>query len=93
MSGKPIEITKTIGKQKFSHSKYSTTSHIELYNADSRIFTKYYLRDDGVFVLRIIEKNSSNMITTDLILNLWKIFRELRRKSRAVFKIFNDITH
>jgi hypothetical protein len=34
MSGKPIEITKTIGKQKFSRSKYSTTSHIELYNAD-----------------------------------------------------------
>lgn len=58
----------------------------------ARIFTKYYLRDDGVFVLRVIEKNSSNMITTDLILNLWKIFRELRRKSRAVQTI-TDNTH
>ncbi|XP_076108720.1 innexin unc-9-like [Mytilus galloprovincialis] len=42
----------------------------------ARLFTQEHLRDDGVFVLRVLEKNSSTFITSDLILNLWTIFRQ-----------------
>lgn len=42
----------------------------------ARKFADDYLRNDGVFVLRVIEKNSSGMVLTDLIISLWKLFKE-----------------
>ena len=42
----------------------------------SRKFADDYLRDDGVFVLRVLAKNSSEMAVTDLVYSLWKVFKE-----------------
>ena len=46
---------------------------------DKKLATKFadeYLRNDGIFVLRVIEKNSSGMVLSDLIISLWKLFKE-----------------
>ncbi|XP_064598074.1 innexin unc-9-like [Liolophura sinensis] len=37
-------------------------------------FADQYLRDDGLFVLRLVRKNSNEMLLGDLIRELWKIF-------------------
>lgn len=42
----------------------------------ARKFADEYLRNDGVFVLRVVEKNSSGMVLSDLLVNLWKLFKE-----------------
>ena len=42
----------------------------------ARKFADDYLRNDGIFVLRVIEKNSSGMVLADLIISLWKLFKE-----------------
>lgn len=42
----------------------------------SRKFADEYLRDDGIFALRVAAKNSSCMVMTDLVKQLWKIFKE-----------------
>lgn len=42
----------------------------------SRKFAAEYLRDDGVFVLRVVGKNSSDMVLTDLVQHLWTAFKE-----------------
>lgn len=39
-------------------------------------FANSYLRDDGVFVLRLIACNTSEVVTTDLVQKLWGLFRE-----------------
>nr|BCO10870.1 Limax innexin 4 [Ambigolimax valentianus] len=46
---------------------------------DSQLAHKFadeYLREDGVFILRIIAKNSSELVLTELISNLWTLYRE-----------------
>lgn len=43
----------------------------------SRKFADEYLRDDGVFLLRIVGKNSSEIILCDLIKELWRIFKDI----------------
>lgn len=40
----------------------------------SEKFADGYLRDDGIFVLRLIGNNSTDLVVTDLIGKLWKIF-------------------
>jgi outer membrane lipopolysaccharide assembly protein LptE/RlpB len=39
-------------------------------------FVRNYLRTDGVFVLRIVADNTSEIMTLDLVRQLWKRFRE-----------------
>ncbi|XP_041375015.1 innexin unc-9-like [Gigantopelta aegis] len=39
-------------------------------------FVDDYLRDDGVFVLRVVLENSNVMVQSDLILELWNLFIE-----------------
>ncbi|XP_076458059.1 innexin unc-9-like [Babylonia areolata] len=39
-----------------------------------RKFANEYLRDDGIFVLRVVGLNSSELALKDLILKLWKTF-------------------
>ncbi|XP_050418116.1 innexin unc-9 [Patella vulgata] len=39
-----------------------------------RKFADEYLRDDGVFVLKIVAKNSTEMVLKDLVLCLWKLY-------------------
>lgn len=48
----------------------------------SRKFADEYLRDDGIFVLRVVGKNSSHMVLTDLIQSLWKLFKEVHCSHR-----------
>ena len=46
---------------------------------DQKLFLKFvrkYLRTDGVFVLRIVADNTSEVMTLDLVNQLWKLFRE-----------------
>ncbi|NP_001191594.1 pannexin 6 [Aplysia californica] len=39
-------------------------------------FTRNYLRTDGVFMLRIVADNTSEIMTLDLLKQLWKKFKE-----------------
>ncbi|GAB1602509.1 innexin unc-9 isoform X1 [Argonauta hians] len=39
-------------------------------------FTKEYLRDDGFLVLRVIAKNSTDLVAGDLLHYLWKAYKE-----------------
>ncbi|XP_076459977.1 innexin unc-9-like [Babylonia areolata] len=38
-------------------------------------FADHYLRDDGIFVLRVVAKNSNNVVISDLTLQLWRIYK------------------
>ena len=40
------------------------------------IFTNYYIGADGVFVLRLIERNSNAAIISELLDKMWKDFRK-----------------
>uniref|UniRef100_A0A914MQW7 Innexin n=1 Tax=Meloidogyne incognita TaxID=6306 RepID=A0A914MQW7_MELIC len=37
-------------------------------------FVHHYLRSDGVFLLRLIASNAGDLITTDLVYQLWQMF-------------------
>ena len=39
-------------------------------------FADQYLRDDGVFVLRVISKNSTDLVTSDLVKELWSNYKK-----------------
>ncbi|KAL5006065.1 hypothetical protein ScPMuIL_017223 [Solemya velum] len=41
-----------------------------------RRFSDEYLRDDGIFLLRIVAKNSNEVLLTDLIHYLWKMYNK-----------------
>lgn len=38
-------------------------------------FAESYLRDDGVFVMRVISKNSTDLVVTDLVDKMWKLYK------------------
>lgn len=40
-----------------------------------KLFTEYYLGNDGVFVLRLIENNSNAIVVSDLIKKMWNQFK------------------
>ncbi|XP_046344503.1 innexin unc-9-like [Haliotis rufescens] len=42
----------------------------------ARKFADQYLRDDGIFVLRIVAKNSNDILLSDLIKELWKTYKD-----------------
>ena len=39
-------------------------------------FADAHLRDDGIFLLRIVQKNSNDILLSDLVTNMWDIFRD-----------------
>jgi len=43
-------------------------------------FADNYLREDGVFLLRIITRNSTDLVTTDLVSEMWKNFLDKQNK-------------
>lgn len=45
-----------------------------------QVFADEYLRDDGVFVIRVIAKNSTELVATDLVDKLWKLYRNKKMK-------------
>lgn len=46
-------------------------------------FAHKYLRDDGIFVLRIVSSNCNDLVTTDLVNALWRRFQH-KQASKAV---------
>ncbi|GFN83747.1 hypothetical protein PoB_001025300 [Plakobranchus ocellatus] len=40
-----------------------------------RKFADQYLRDDGVFIFRIIARNSSDILLSDIVSKMWEIYR------------------
>lgn len=58
------------------HLKMCKEIHCQNDTILARLFAKKYLRDDGVFILRVLEKNAPSMITKDLVFHLWSLFRE-----------------
>lgn len=38
-------------------------------------FADKHLRDDGIFLMRIIEKNSNDILMTDLVTKMWEIYQ------------------
>ena len=68
----------------FSHNRYRYVKkylkigdHIRN-KADVKLARKFsdeYLRDDGVFVLRVVCSNSSELVLNDLVTELWNLFR------------------
>ena len=48
-----------------------------------KIFTYTYLKRDGVFIIRMVAKNTSTLLTLDLVKQLWKTFQEdLEKRDR-----------
>ncbi|GAB1597361.1 innexin unc-9-like isoform X2 [Argonauta hians] len=59
--------------------KYLKLSNHQILNNEKKLYRNFadnYLRNDGVFVLRVIGKNSTDLVLTDLVKQLWKIFKE-----------------
>ncbi|XP_052214606.1 innexin unc-9-like [Dreissena polymorpha] len=53
---------------------------------DKTVRTKFiddYLREDGVFVLRMIASNSTDIVTTDLVKKLWDMFTSNKDDRKA----------
>lgn len=51
-------------------------------SADKQMCSRFaddYLRDDGIFVLRIVAKNSNDILLADLIHSLWEIYTKRNR--------------
>ncbi|XP_045161268.2 innexin unc-9-like [Mercenaria mercenaria] len=58
--------------------KYLTVSSRIHTSMDKKLCKKFatYLRDDGIFLIRMIQKNSNDILVTDLIARLWEIYLE-----------------
>jgi len=41
----------------------------------SHKFAQMYLRQDGVFVLKLVSKNSTNLVVADIIAALWDNYK------------------
>ena len=57
--------------------KYLKISEKILNQSDKKLckrFADQHLRDDGIFLLRIIEKNSNDILMTDLVTKMWGIY-------------------
>jgi hypothetical protein len=46
-------------------------------------FANQYLRDDGVFVMRVIAKNSTDLVVTDLVDKMWKAYKDKKVDKNA----------
>ncbi|XP_062574874.1 innexin unc-9-like [Saccostrea cucullata] len=57
-----------------------------------RQFADQYLRDDGLFVLRIVSRNTNAILLTDLVLNLWGIYKEKPLVKKALSDDYGE-TH
>ena len=69
-----------VGSNRYRYAKKYLSMHGHIENTvDTKLARKFadeYLRDDGIFVLRIVGKNSSELVLGDLVSNLWRIYKE-----------------
>ncbi|KAH9524005.1 Innexin unc-7 [Bulinus truncatus] len=49
-----------------------------------RRFADQYLRDDGVFILRLIARNTSDILLSDIVLKLWTMFKKKPRVMKSL---------
>lgn len=47
-------------------------------------FARHYLRNDGIFLMYMISKNSTSIVVTDLIAELWKKFKERHQQANNI---------
>ncbi len=67
-----------------------TTSDRNLYfnfsdAEEKRLFKKFvnnYLREDGVLALRLLSRNSQDLIVSEVIANLFRLYKEQNRKQK-----------
>jgi hypothetical protein len=84
-----------VGKWIFFHILHNNKVHyIKKYlksqnqiqnNFDKKLciqFARHYLRNDGIFLMYMISKNSTNIVVTDLIAELWKKFKNRYRQAK-----------
>ncbi len=57
-----------------------------------REFTFKYLKDDGIFAMRILAASASDLITTEVISELWKNFRQSYDDADRV-SLSSSLTH
>ena len=43
-------------------------------------FVRFYLRRDGLFIVRLVEKNTSDLIAAELIAGLWDQFKRVESR-------------
>lgn len=56
-----------------------------------KMFVERSLRPDGVFVIRLIASNAGDLITTDLILELWKQFLQEEAAKRETMPLTHGV--
>ena len=64
--------------------KYLILMGLDDRSRDRKLFKKFvsqYLRDDGVFLLRSVGNNSSNMILMELVQNMWNTFKKAQLRA------------
>ena len=60
-----------------SHHHWSSSTIIDAKILDAFVYE--YLKQDGVFLLRIVKKNTNDIIVGELICNLWDNFKRFPR--------------
>lgn len=85
------------GQSKYVLHHLSPSKDIFISDDDKKMFkyfTTDYLRSDGFFILRMIAKNTTNMVLEDLLKELWHLYRERINKNfqePGHCNTFNDI--
>ena len=67
-------------------------------NDDKKLVKEFaddYLRDDGMFVLRIVARNTNDILLSDIIRHMWAIFKHKRqererKESQDLDHLFNE---
>lgn len=62
----------------------------------ARKFADQYLRDDGIFIFRIIARNTSDILLSDLVRSMWNIYKDkpmIKKTLDAENDNYGDETH
>lgn len=60
--------------------KYLKNTEVIFTSEDKKLvhrFTAEHLRDDGFFVLRLVGKNSTDLVLADLVKEMWKLYKDM----------------
>ena len=79
-----LKVNDRLGYADHHHSSSTTSSSTTI---DAKIFDAFmfeYLKLDGVFLLRIVKKNTNDIVTGELVCALWDNFK------KKISKIFHE---